>query len=282
MYMRGLLDERSVKSIPIRPRGIDFLPGKQAHDLIDMRQRILVNCAQTETQGAKAGLTSPFLSTVYEMSINEEDHTVTLQDGAVIQLYSEPQAFAKTTGWVTWNASISLIRFLERNGSCRDKVVADLSTGNGLVALAAARLGASSVMATEVPSCSPLTHVNVSCNPDVKDTIQVKDYSWGDDDCPIEGRDLVLASDLLFIAIRDSICDIFHATLVHICNANNTLLFCYEERLPDKEQGFIKGLEHDLCVVPIPEEQIEFPDDSNNDIFYEPPSIRMYYVTAKL
>ena len=213
---------------------------------------------------------------------NDEEHSVTLNSGAVIQLHPEPQSLAKTTGWVTWNASITVIRYLESHLSdVQDRRVADLSTGNGLVALAAAYMGASDVVASEVPSCSPLTRVNIECNPSVKDTIIVKDYGWGDDVCPIENCDLVIASDLLFIAIRDSIYDELRKTLVDICKANKKLLFCYEERILDKEQAFMADMTKYLEVESVPEDQIDVSSDSN-DMFYEPPSIRMYILTLKV
>jgi predicted nicotinamide N-methyase len=223
------------------------------------------------------------------MSDNDENNSVILKNGVVIQLHSEPQSLASTTGWVTWNASIAVIRYLERHSmdnknNHSDMVkgchVADLSTGNGLVALAMAYLGASSVMATEVPACSTLTRVNIATNPMVEHVLNVVDYTWGDKFCPIQACDLVIGSDLLFIAIRDSIYDQLRKTILDICAANNKLLFCYEERILDKEQAFMKSLEEDLQVCSIPEDQIDVGSDST-DIFYEPPSIRMYILTSK-
>lgn len=216
------------------------------------------------------------------MTSNDEDQRVTLKNDAVIQLYSEPQSLAKTTGWMTWNASIALIDYLQSpHCDVKGRKIADLSTGNGLVALAAAYLGASSVIATEVSSCSPLTRINVKCNPTVKDIIQVKDYLWGDDGvCPIQGCDLVLACDLLFIAIRDSIYEQFHKALVDVCKANEKVLFAYEERILIKEQEFIANLAKDLNVEPVPDDHIEVTNDGD-DMFYEPPSIRMYVFTLK-
>eukprot|EP00545_Synedropsis_sp_CCMP1620_P007835 CAMPEP_0119011546 /NCGR_PEP_ID=MMETSP1176-20130426/5750_1 /TAXON_ID=265551 /ORGANISM="Synedropsis recta cf, Strain CCMP1620" /LENGTH=227 /DNA_ID=CAMNT_0006964393 /DNA_START=51 /DNA_END=734 /DNA_ORIENTATION=- len=216
---------------------------------------------------------------------NDEDHRVTLKNGSVIQLHSEPQSLAKTTGWMTWNASVALIDYLQSPHCKNDdigshNIMADLSTGNGLVALAAAYLGASSVVATEVPSCSALTRVNVECNPTVKDLIQVKDYLWGDDTCPIQGCDLVLACDLLFIAIRDSIYEQLHKALVDICKGNKKLLFAYEERIVNKEQAFMANIAKELKVEAVPDDHIEVTNDGD-DMFYEPPSIRMYFLTMK-
>ncbi|KAI2512878.1 lysine methyltransferase [Fragilaria crotonensis] len=231
------------------------------------------------------------------MSDNDENNSVILKNGSIIQLHSEPQSLATTTGWVTWNASMAVIRFLEHhtlehnndshstnddnNVVVKGCHVADLSTGNGLVALAMAYLGASSVLATEVPACSTLTRVNIATNPTVEHVLRVVDYSWGDHVCPIQECDLVIGSDLLFIAIRDSIYDQLRKTILDICAANKKLLFCYEERILDKEQAFMKSLENDLQVYSIPEDQIDVGSDSI-DIFYEPPSIRMYILTCKV
>jgi predicted nicotinamide N-methyase len=219
------------------------------------------------------------------MTSNEdEDHRVTLKNGTAIQLHAEPQSFARdTTGWMTWNASISLIDYLQ-SPHClgvKGQKVADLSTGNGLVALAAAYLGAKGVVATEIPSCSALTRVNVDCNPSVKNIIEVKDYLWGaEGNCPIQGCNLVLACDLLFIAVRDSIYDLLHKSLVDICQANERLLFAYEERIVNKEQAFMTNLAKELNVEAIADAHIEVTNDGD-DMFYEPPSVRMYFLTKK-
>jgi Lysine methyltransferase len=245
------------------------------------------------------------------MSINDENNTVMLTNGSVIHLHSEPQSLASTTGWVTWNASLAVIRYLERQNdkdednnnddnitnsnnnenttvmiAVKGRRMADLSTGNGLVALAMAYMGAASVVATEVPACLALTRANMEQNnpkihPTVLSSQKVLDYSWGDETCPIQGCDLVIGSDLLFIAIRDCIYDQLRKTLIDICAANKMLLFCYEERILDKEQAFMRDLEHHLQVHSVPEEQIDVGSDST-DMFYEPPSIRMYILTAKV
>ena len=266
------------------------------------QQRQTVLCSRVRVKGEKT------------MSINDENNTVKLTNGCVIQLHSEPQSLASTTGWVTWNASLAVIRYLERQNdkdnnddnisnddnfnnsnnnenttmmiAVKGRRVADLSTGNGLVALAMAYMGAASVVATEVPACLALTRANMEQNnpkihPTVLSSQKVLDYSWGDETCPIQDCDLVIGSDLLFIAIRDCIYDQLRKTLIDICATNKMLLFCYEERILDKEQAFMRDLEHHLQVHSVPEEQIDVGSDST-DMFYEPPSIRMYILTAKV
>jgi predicted nicotinamide N-methyase len=211
----------------------------------------------------------------------DSDCSIQLSNGSTIYLYSKPQSLTTTTGWVTWNASLAVIRYLEMHPEeLLGRIVGDLSTGNGLVALAAAYLGASSVVATEVSKCSPLTNMNVTMNPSVQHQIQIHDYDWGSNVCPIQDCDLVIGSDLLFIAIRDNIYSELRATLILLCHTNRRVLFAYEERILDKELSFLKHLEHDLKVTEILDEAFHGRNESY-DIFYEPPRTRLFLMCCK-
>ena len=223
-------------------------------------------------------------------SSSDSDHSVKLQNGRItVHLHPDPQSLAQnTTGWVTWNATVSVLAYLEEHvhDLVRNANVGDLSTGNGLIALATAYMGARHVVATEVPTCLPLTMANVCANPTIQDRIQVLSYKWGqqgEGECPIRNCRLVVGCDLLFIAIRDGLCDELRQCLVELCQNNNQVLFAFEERVVDQEQAFMESLEQRLHVHRVPDEQVVTKDLSNaegeNDMFYEAPSVRLYLLT---
>ena len=84
-----------------------------------------------------------------------------------IVLETNPEHFAcgTSTGWVTWNASFVLCEYLQHHPSLvRGLHVADVSSGNGLVAMCCAKLGAFRVVATETSECTALTERNVKLN----------------------------------------------------------------------------------------------------------------------
>jgi len=216
--------------------------------------------------------------------------TLHLKNGSVIFMHPEPGSLAKTTGWVTWSAAFAVISYLERNVQIlvKGKTLGDLSTGNGVVALAAAYLGAKSVICTEIPSCSTLPRENLKRNIDIKDRVLVEDFYWGEKEkvCPILSCDIDFACDLLFIAIRDGLIDELEKTLLEMVQNNKIVIFIYEERLTDKEQLFIDGLTQrtnpKTKVSEIPQNSYDITEYQNSheeslcDIFDLPPSIRMY------
>lgn len=221
----------------------------------------------------------------------DEEHAdeLVLINGKRVRLHAEPQTLSRTTGWTTWNASLATVAYLERllasssslSSSPSSFTFADLSTGNGLVAIAAALLGATSVEATEIPTCSALPRANAEAN---GVSMNVRDYAWGDD-LPDDrlfftGKNLVTAVDLLFIAVRDGLEERLRTTLVELCRRNDRVVFAFEERLVTRERAFVETMRKILDATEIERREFETTRDDDGDLardmFHEPPPVRMY------
>jgi predicted nicotinamide N-methyase len=215
-----------------------------------------------------------------------------LRDGRPIRSHPEPGSLAQTTGWVTYNASMVCLRYFEDHPSLvKNKRCGDLSSGNGLIAIALSLLGASHVMATEVTLCLALTQVNVDINaltyPEYS-IPTVKELFWGSTDSPFsEEDDLIVACDLLFIAIRDGLLEELASTLKQLVSKKTSVLFCFEERIPRKENRFMEDIATCLRVHAIPKAEIDLSvcqdddDESGLGLFYEPPGIHMFLLQEK-
>jgi predicted nicotinamide N-methyase len=94
-----------------------------------------------------------------------------------------------------WAGGQALARYvLDHPDLVRDHAVCDLAAGSGLVAIAAARAGASSVTAVEVdPLAAAAIRINTAAN-DVAVAIRLGDVLDGD----AAGADVVLAGDVFY------------------------------------------------------------------------------------
>lgn len=179
------------------------------------------------------------------------DYEIKLFNGVTIELNQlsdhedKRNTFGATTGWALWNASKVLLRFLEdhyfaknENEMFKNLKVLDLSAGVGLLGIACAKLGAKQVVLTDCGDAqlrcilenAKLNGFNDASLVDFPTTlknqqeqkqepkVQVAQFRWGDDETARKllekfDFDLVLASDLLFIAVRDGIQDELLGTL---------------------------------------------------------------------
>ena len=127
----------------------------------------------------------------------------------------------KTTGYKTWDGALVTIEYLsQRPHLVCDKRVVDLSSGNGLCAIACAALGARRTVATEIPACTPLIDRNIHLNADrVPGSIESCDYWWGSE-LPdmLQNADIILASDILYESVRDSLQPLLRKTLLDLCS----------------------------------------------------------------
>jgi predicted nicotinamide N-methyase len=193
--------------------------------------------------------------------------------------------------------------------------VMDLSCGAGLVALACATVGAT-VTATDVPVQIPQLEHNIA-HSKLGDRIHTYTYFWGE---PVESLrptavsptgadiwyDVIIASDIVFIALRDSREKELQATLRLLAPKCRALLFVFEERLMREEQEFMEQLglgasEASLLANPdmlrVEERKGEDvrveqatalqgagghadTDLWNPGLFWEPPPIRMFVIRA--
>jgi SAM-dependent methyltransferase len=137
--------------------------------------------------------------------------SIPIQHGnTVTQLEIQQQAgssLAGSTGTVVWNSSLLLTRLLERLAVLdptvlNDKTILELGCGTALVSLAAACLGAHSVLATDGnPDVVELATQNIDRNR-YQDTVQATTLPWGLLSAMdfSETADLVLGSDLMYFS----------------------------------------------------------------------------------
>ena len=230
--------------------------------------------------------------------------------GTHIILESSPSKFATgtSTGWMTWNASVVLCDYLEHHCThlIKNHNVADISSGNGLVACCLALLNATTVLATETEDCTTLTEQNAILN-QIQDRMFVKSYLWGAASNPVlETKDVtytvVTMCDLLYIALRDGLEVELTQTIVEICEGNNkkdnskgvsekeiALYFAFEQRLGNEEDVFMLNLSqtHGLMVAQISKELINVnrlaPEDDGGTalMMWEDPPIKIYKISSK-
>jgi hypothetical protein len=159
--------------------------------------------------------------------------------------------------------------------------ILDLSSGAGLIALACAAAGASVWASDIVPQLPQLLH-NARRNgvllatddddhhPGGCGLLRVLPYAWGEAVSSLRPRapvssvrrdtaagasgeeeagglfpwyDVCVASDILFIALRDGFAPHLAATLRGLCLVCRSVLFAFEERLIPEETAFMEALE---------------------------------------
>ena len=176
-----------------------------------------------------------------------------------------------STGWAVWNAAFVLARFIDPSSGnftpdwWQGKKVLDLSAGVGLVSCACAALGAH-VVATDVGKEQlALLRRNLAINSTFFTTVPVvRQLSWGND-ADIRGVlraaggsfDVILASDVLYIAVRDSIQQTFASTVSTLMTPSTQLVVAYEERTPKEEHDILASLG---SLVEVPRERIDTRD----------------------
>jgi len=147
-----------------------------------------------------------------------------------------------TTGWTIWNASYIILQHLLKlpSWTLKGSNILDLSAGIGLLGLACAFQGAKVTM-TEIgkKQLDVLTQ-NVELNGFTDKQVACKKFAWGNQEqVPAEHFHVVLASDLLFIGIRDGILDELEKTLHALLHRCDQIIFAFEERRPDLEKDFM-------------------------------------------
>lgn len=216
-------------------------------------------------------------------------------------LQAEPgtKELVGTTGWTIWNSSFIILRYLERQlrtPSFELGRVLDLSGGLGLLGIACALHGASSTISEVGSAQIEAIKLNAQQNL-LGSTIVVKKFEWGSKSAlnDLGPLDLVLASDLLYIAIRENLEDELLSTLVELVHSAGTpsILFAFEVRLPHKEASFLKQLSSRVDLKEFASEEVDLSDivaaahDTNQeaanlgDFFYEQPDFKFYSLSAR-
>lgn len=147
----------------------------------------------------------------------------------------QPQTRCPTGGFI-WPSSVALLRLLEglsqRGFFPLEPTFLDLSAGCGLLSLALSHIG--DVYSTEIHETLPLLQKNCSQR---SSKIQCTEYLWGQP-LPQEfppSVTLAVASDLLYIAVRDGLEEELACTLVALAQRSKLgVVLSYE---PRKEEG---------------------------------------------
>ena len=164
-----------------------------------------------------------------------------------------------STAFMIWNAALVTKAFLNKERLHKKfpeaLKVLDVSSGNGYLSCCAACMGAE-VIATEFNLAYPLLEKNCEFNASVytgRGNMRTVEYKWGDpaevigsllQGSRIEDLDIVIFSDLLFIAIRDDIEDLFLNTILSVVpiESKAEIVFCFERRKYEHEDSFIARL----------------------------------------
>ena len=207
------------------------------------------------------------------------------------------QGLARTTGWKTWGSALVAGKLLNRIGM-KGKTVLDLSSGNGVVALICAALDAKQVVATECKSCMKILEKNIEFNVLDKSNwlppgkILVKELNWGstvlDNTLLTTTFNLIVLSDLVFIAVRDSIMDELLDTILRLAKKTSQVLLIYEERILEGEEEFVDKFKAHFNIenIPLDKDLLDWLEDDEDDegmggLFYEKPAIRIMMCTLK-
>jgi len=140
----------------------------------------------------------------------------------------------------------------------RTASICDFSAGVGLVGIALASAGCTAVTASDIACQLPLLRSNISASIVSEDVAadcepSVAEYWWG---TPVTSLlphstspagapafDVVLASDILFIALRDGVTGSLASSLRSLAHTCGAVLMAWEERLPDQEQEWLQALQ---------------------------------------
>mmetsp|Transcript_30310 Transcript_30310/g.48236 ORF Transcript_30310/g.48236 Transcript_30310/m.48236 type:complete len:527 (-) Transcript_30310:1294-2874(-) len=211
-----------------------------------------------------------------------------------------------TTGWTIWNSSYVTLRYIEELLSRKDSVfgsrgwwqgrkVLDLSAGLGLLGAACNKLGAEVTMTDIGARQLESLWLNASLNDSSENPIHCQELPWGDnvalDKLLLERGpfDLVLASDLIYIAIRDQIQAAFHDTLGKLLQTSGDVLLVFEERVCSQEKTIINNLA-EIAVINNLEVKdsyvMDLQDENNDGLFgtlqmHEKPTIHLLHLVKR-
>ena len=222
-----------------------------------------------------------------------------------------------TTGRLVWECCAVFLKWLgcDAHLACLSGAptagltVLDLSCGAGLVplALCSAPGLVSCLHAWETALQLPLLQRNLA--PVLGPRCLVAPYYWGQDPAlpfagPPPALDAVLCSDVLYIALRDGLARQLSCTLRHLAGLlrrpQAAILFGFEERLLQEEEGFMQSLRLPLppaegscssgahfwqgAAPALSVEELPSADTllsreetvGSPDIFWQPPNVRLF------
>ena len=189
--------------------------------------------------------------------VTRTDENVELYDGTTVKLYRGVSGIEMTTGNVSWNASYVVLRFLEQKLKHQKSSVLDLSAGLGLVGCSLHALGHDVMMSEIGQSQLETLGKNVASNAFyVENPPVVFPFKWGEALQIAKRMNIVVASDLVYIAIRDGIGRELVDALVQCLRVSDTLLIAYEERVLHQESEFFVELQRVVAPLLVVEEAV--------------------------
>ena len=102
--------------------------------------------------------------------------------------------------------------------------------------------------------------------------------------------DFMVLSDLVFIAVRDSIMSEFIDTIMQLAKPQTQVLLIYEERILQGEAEFLDKLKEyfDFTIFELDAELLEWLENTTDDddngmgaLFYEKPDIKIFLCKLK-
>eukprot|EP01062_Namystynia_karyoxenos_P015753 TRINITY_DN15740_c0_g1_i1.p1 TRINITY_DN15740_c0_g1~~TRINITY_DN15740_c0_g1_i1.p1 ORF type:complete len:239 (+),score=72.35 TRINITY_DN15740_c0_g1_i1:75-791(+) len=204
--------------------------------------------------------------------------------GQTITLEQRPEAAGpgdkrlNANSGTVWDAALVLAHFLARRGRLDGTVCCELGSGTGIVAAAAAALGAE-VVATDFPEVCELTARNAELNASITGgRLRVEPLDWDmSDEATMREKglgsvDVVLGSDLVCgdLYSRRALCDVLRRLLAPGSSSKRGAppfcLLAHERRDGDRFDAFLQQLrESGLTAARIPSSELD-PDYCSPDI----------------
>jgi hypothetical protein len=177
--------------------------------------------------------------------------------GRQIRIQETPNLPGVGTGVIAWDGALLLARYLEVCSNCvRGYRVLELGAGCGVVGIAAAALGAQSVLMTDLPYVLPLLQSNIDCNrhlitPD-SNSMECCECDWYQQ--PLHPRivdfspQVILLADCVWLQeLVEPLLTTLHSLVTKDTNGSHSghdvhVLISYQRRGKGTHEAFWKGL----------------------------------------
>lgn len=162
------------------------------------------------------------------------------------------------TGHSVWDGSVVLAKYLDLHPELvHMKHVLEVGSGTGVSGMAAALLGATSVLCTDLPAVLPNLHRNIDINfPDAAArTISAAALDWFDSgSAPSppspDGWSVVLAADVIWL---EELVAPLVETLTSVCSEHSLLLLSFQMRTERTAKMFFSLMSQHFVVNKVPE-----------------------------
>lgn len=195
--------------------------------------------------------------------------------GGSLQLNQEVEG---DVGCVVWDAAIVLAKYLEvrekgEKKLLQESTVVELGSGTGCVGLAAALLGASHVILSDLPELLPLLEINRAQNTSsVSGVVEVQQLTWGNTQQiqAVKTPDVILLADCIYYG--ESL-EPLVSTVKALSGPTTTVIMSYEQRTdgnkPQLQRKFFDLMEEYFTKQQIPEEEHHDIYRSEDILIYE-------------